>query len=91
MCVATALNSIHTYNIIGEFILARNHINVMCVERPLVEKQGVQFIRPFIVERNHIHLKYVAVAILKINIFNSLENSYHINVMYVAILESQYL
>ena len=64
---------------------------MMCVERPLVEKQGVQFIRPFIVERNHIHLKYVAVAILKINIFNSLENSYHINVMYVAILESQYL
>ena len=65
MYVATALNSIHTFNIIGEFILERNHINVMCVERPLVEKQGVQFIRPFILEQNHIHVKYVAVAILK--------------------------
>ena len=35
----------------------------MCVERPLVEKQGVQFIRPFILEQNHIHVEYVAVAI----------------------------
>ena len=65
MYAATALNSIHTFSIIGEFILEKNHINVMCVERPLVEKQGVQFIRPFILERNHIHVKYVAVAILK--------------------------
>ena len=65
MYVATALNRIHSFTIIGEFILERNHTNMMCVERALVTKQGVQFIRPFIVERNLIHVKYVAVAILE--------------------------
>ena len=60
----------------------------MCEERPLVEKQGVQFIRPFIVERNHIHVKYVAVAILESHTLEFigefiLERN-HINVMYVA-------
>ena len=65
MYVATALNSIHTFNSIGEFILDRNHITVMCVERPLVAKQVIQFIRPFIVERNLIHVKYVAVSLLE--------------------------
>ena len=88
MYVATALNSIHTFSIIGEFILERNHINVTCVERPLVEKQGVQFIRPFIVERSHIHVKYVAVAILESHTLEFigefiLERN-HINVMCVA-------
>ena len=91
MYVARPLVYVKGLYFIREYIPERNHINVMCVERPLVKKQGVQFIRPFILERNRIHVKYVAVAILKINIFNSLENSYHINVMYVAILESQYL
>ena len=87
MYVATALNSIHTFNIIGEFILERNHINVMCVERPLVEKQGVQFIRPFILERNRIHVKYVAMAILEAHILQFIRGFIlernHINVMCV--------
>ena len=87
MYVATALNSIHTFNIIGEFILERNHINVMCVERPLVEKQGVQFIRPFILERNHTHVKYVAMAILEAHILQFIRGFIlernHINVMFV--------
>ena len=85
--VATALNSIHSCNIIGEFILERNHVNVICVERALVEKRGTQFIRPFILERNRIH-KYVAMALLEsqnlefIGEFISERN--HITVMYVA-------
>ena len=45
---------------IGEFILERNHINVMCVAMPLVKLQALQFIRDFILERNHINVIYVA-------------------------------
>ena len=37
---------------IREFILERNHVNVMYVDRPLVEIQSFQFIREFILERN---------------------------------------
>ena len=43
--VATALNSIHSCNIIGEFILERNHVNVICVERPLGKKRGPSYWR----------------------------------------------
>ena len=61
---------------------------MMCVERPLVEKQGVQFIRPFILERNHIHEKYVAMALLESHtlefIGEFIPERNHINVMYVA-------
>ncbi|KAB0353487.1 hypothetical protein FD755_023811, partial [Muntiacus reevesi] len=59
-----AFNDKSTF-LIREYILERNHINVMCVEKPLVKKQDIQFVRPFTLERNHIHVKYVAVAILK--------------------------
>ena len=59
----------------------------MCVERPLVKKQGVQFIRPFILERNRIHVKYVAVAILESHtlefIAEFILERNHINVMCV--------
>ena len=37
---------------IGEFILERNHINVMYVGRPLIKLQTIQFVREFILERN---------------------------------------
>ena len=45
---------------IGGFILETNHMNVMCVARPLVKLQALQFIRDFILERNHINVIYVA-------------------------------
>ena len=45
-------------HIIKEFILERNHINVIVV-RPLVSVQALQFIEEFILERNHINVMYV--------------------------------
>ena len=45
---------------IGEFILERNHVNVVCVARPSVKLQDLQFIREFILERNHINVIFVA-------------------------------
>ena len=35
----------------------------MCVERPLLAKKAVYFIRSFILERNHKNVMYVAVAL----------------------------
>ena len=60
----------------------------MCLERPLVENQAIQFIRPFILERSHINVKYMAVAILKSHNLKYirefiLERS-HVHVIYVA-------
>ena len=37
----------------------------MCVERPLVEMETVQFIREVTLETNHINVMYVANALLK--------------------------
>jgi len=60
----------------------------MCLERPLVEKQAIQFIRPFKLERNHINVKYVAMAILERNdlkfIREFLLERSHVHVIYVA-------
>ena len=45
---------------IREFILERNHINVMCVARHLVVLDTLLVIGEFILERNHIIVVYVA-------------------------------
>ena len=37
---------------IEEFILERNHISVLCVERPLDKLHPLQFIEEFILERS---------------------------------------
>ena len=50
-------------NFIREFILERNHINVMCVARCLVILETLLFIREFILERNHIIVVYVAFSV----------------------------
>ena len=47
---------------IREFILERNHINVMYVARLLIRLQNLDFIGDFILERNHINVMYVAKA-----------------------------
>ena len=47
-------------NLIGIFILERNHTNVMCVARRLVVMEPLLFIGEFILERNHINVIYVA-------------------------------
>ena len=44
---------------IGEFILERNRINVMCVARHLVVLETFLFIGEFILERNHVIVVYV--------------------------------
>ncbi|KAB0340013.1 hypothetical protein FD755_024818, partial [Muntiacus reevesi] len=60
----------------AEFILERNHINVMYVAKALVKLQALQFIREFILERSHINVIYfIGEFILERN---------HINVIYVA-------
>ena len=88
MYLATALSTMHTFKIMGELIVDRNYINVMCVQRPLLAKKAGHFICSFILERNHINVMYVAVAILEADNLQFigdfiLERS-HINVMYVA-------
>ena len=45
---------------IREFILERNHINVLYVARCLFVLETLLFIREFILERNHINEVYVA-------------------------------
>ena len=45
---------------IREFILERNHINVMSVARRSFVLETLVFIREFILERNHINKVYVA-------------------------------
>ena len=45
---------------IREFILERNHINVMYVARALIRLQNLDFIREFILERNLINVMCVA-------------------------------
>ena len=44
---------------IGEFILERNHTNVMCVARHLVVMETLLFIGEFILESNHVIMVYV--------------------------------
>ena len=44
---------------IREFILERNHINVMCVARHLVVMETLLFIGEFILESNHVIMVYV--------------------------------
>ena len=72
---------------IGEFILERNCINVMCVARPLVKLQALQFIREFILERNHINVMYVARPLVYVKglyfIREYIPERNHINVMCV--------
>ena len=69
----------------------------MCVDRHLLAKKAMQFIRSFILERNHINVMYVAVAILEAHnlqfIGDFILERNHISVMYVAmaILESHNL
>ena len=50
---------------IGEFILERNHINVIYVAGALLEMHTLGFIGEFILERNHINVMFVASALLK--------------------------
>ena len=45
---------------IREFILERNHINVLYVARCLFVLETLLFIREFIVKRKHINELYVA-------------------------------
>ena len=44
---------------IGEFILERNHTNVMCVAKRLVVLETLLFIGDFILESNHVIMVYV--------------------------------
>ena len=60
MYVARPLIRLRNLDFIGEFILERSHINVMCVARHLVVLEALLFIREFILERNHINEVYVA-------------------------------
>ena len=59
MYMAGALLEMTNLKTIREFILERNHINVMCVARHLVVLEALLFIREFILERNHINEVYV--------------------------------
>ena len=45
---------------IGEFILERNHINVIYVAGALLEMHTLGFIGEFILERNHVNVICVA-------------------------------
>ena len=60
MYVATALNSIHTFNIIGEFILERNRIHEKYVAMATLKSHTLEFIGEFILERNRRNVMYVA-------------------------------
>ena len=60
MYVARPLIRLQNLDVIREFILERNHINVKCVAMPLITLQALQFIGEFILERNHIIVVYVA-------------------------------
>ena len=52
MYVAKPLVTDLILQFIGEFILERNHISVLCVERPLDKLHPLQFTEEFILERN---------------------------------------
>ena len=45
MCVVSALLKMHTLEFICEFMLEKNHINVMYVAKPLVKMHTLQYIR----------------------------------------------
>ena len=60
MYMAGALLEMTNLKTIREFILERNHINVLYVARCLFVLETLLFIREFIVERNHINEVYVA-------------------------------
>ena len=51
-------------------------MNVMCVERTLLTKKAVHFIRSFILERNHKNVMYVAVAIFESQSLEFIRESY---------------
>ena len=53
---------------IGEFILERNHINVMCVDSALLKMHTLEFIWEFMLERNRINVMYVAKPLGKMDI-----------------------
>ena len=46
--------------LIGKFILERNHINVMYVAVAILEADNLQCIADFMLERNHMNVMYVA-------------------------------
>ena len=50
---------------IGEFILERNHINVMCVDSALLKMHNLEFIWEFMLERNRINVMYVVKSLVK--------------------------
>ena len=53
MDVARPLVKLQTLQFIGEFILEKNHINVLCVGDALLEVHNMEFIRELILERKH--------------------------------------
>ena len=54
------LDRLQTLHFIRDFILERNHVNVLSVADALLETHSLEFIREFIVERNHINVISVA-------------------------------
>ena len=54
--------------VIGEFILERNHINMVCVAGALLKIHNLEFIWEFMLERNHINVMYVAKPLGKMDI-----------------------
>ena len=59
MYVAKPLVTDFILQFIGEFILERNHINVMFVASALLKMRALEFFREFILERNHVIVVYV--------------------------------
>ena len=53
--------------VIGEFILERNHINMVCVAGALLKIHNLEFIWEFMLERNHINVMYVAKTLVKMH------------------------